>query len=592
MRSLLCWLTVICMAATSIRAEEIRIDFVMERDPEIIPVPTVMVFSPKALPLWLEALARPEAQMQRMAAETIADAHAFDLPDIDKAKPGLIKIVSADATNAAARFSAARTLIVMDAKDAAAALFEASQKHGADLRQLVEPALAKWNHEPAHKVWQKRLTTPGTRLRDLILAIRCVREAGDESSVESLLAITHDRFRPIAARTEAARSAGALKTSGLEENAHRFMSAASPSIFDRLCTVALLDQHRSEVANTALLKLAQDVEPSLAAAALSSLNANDPSLIVPLAMQAMRNDDANVRREGVFAFNARPTPERVSAMARLLDDPHPGVRVTVRENLFRLARVAEFDAPIRSAATTVLSGDSWRGQEQATLLLAALDHKPVAARFVELLESPRDEVMVSAAWGLRQLAVPETLPAILDKATRQTELRKNPPGPPKPGLSMRLDTQVALLFEAIGQMKYAPAEALLRQYVPKDLILGEMSRSAAIWTLGHLHANQPDEGLAMQLYGRLTEPSSAEPPEWDRVRDMSLVSMVRMKTRTQWEPIQQALGPREDSDRMYLLFRWATQHMTGKILPEPKRTVATRTGWFLEPIEEKLIEAK
>ena len=96
----------------------------------------------------------------------------------------------------------------------------------------------------------------------------------------------------------------------------------------------------------------------------------------------------------------------------------------------------------------------------------------------------------------------------------------------------------------------------------------------------------------MLLYGRLTEPSSAEPPEWDRVRDMSLVSMVRMKTRTQWEPIQQALSPRGDSDRMYLLFRWATQQMTGKILPEPKPTYATRTGWFLEPIEEKPIEAK
>ena len=61
----------------------------------------------------------------------------------------------------------------------------------------------------------------------------------------------------------------------------------------------------------------------VAAAALVSLNANDPNLVVPIAEQAMRNDDANVRREGVAAFNARPTPERVTAMARLLDDPHP-----------------------------------------------------------------------------------------------------------------------------------------------------------------------------------------------------------------------------------------------------------------------------
>lgn len=592
MRAMLFWLTFFCVTATVIRAEEIRIDFVMERDPEANPLPTVMVFSPKALPLWLEALARPEAEMQRMAAETITEAHTLDLPDSQKAKPGLIKIVSADGTNAAARFSAARALIVMNAKDAATPLFEASQRHGADLRQLVEPALAKWNFEPARKVWLKRLTTPGTRLRDLILAIHCVREVGDESSVDSLLAIAHDPFRPVATRLEAARAAGALKKSGLEENTQRFTSAAAASILGRLCAVALLDQHRSEAANVALTKLTQDAEPSVAAAALVSLNANDPSLVVPLAEQAMRNGDANVRREGVVAFNARPTPERVTAMARLLDDPHPSVRATVRENLFRLARVAELDAPIRVAATNVLAGDGWRGQEQATLLLAALDHKPVAARFVELLESSRDEVMVSAAWGLRQLAVSETLPAILDKAARQTEIRKNPPAPPKPALSPMLDSQVALLFETIGQMKYAPAEGLLRRYVPKDLILGEMSRSAAIWSLGHLHANQPDEELAKQFFGRLTEPASAEPPEFERVREMSLVSMARMKTRTQWEPTRQAMATRGDAGRMYLLFRWATQQMTGEVLPEPKPTIATRTGWFLEPIDEQLIETK
>lgn len=592
MRAMLCWLTVVCMAATAIRAEEIRIDFMMEKDPEANPLPTVMVFSPKALPLWLEALARPEAEMQRMAAETIAEAHPLDLPDIEKSKPGLIKIVSADATNSLARFSAARALIVMEAKDAAAELFEASKKHGADLRQLIEPALAKWNFEPARNVWQKRLTTNGTRLRDLILAIRCAREAGDESCVESLLAIAHDPFRPVSARLESAKSAGALKSSGLEEHAQRFTKAASASIFDRLCAVALLDRHRSEAANSAMSQLARDSEPSVAAAALVSLNANDPNLVVPLAEQAMQSGDANVRREGVAAFNAKPTPERVTAMARLLDDPHPGVRATVRENLFRLARVAEFDAPIRLAATNVLAGDGWRGQEQATLLLAALDHKPVALRFVELLESPRDEVMVSAAWGLRCLAVPETLPAILDKAARQTEIRKNPPAPPKPGLSPMLDSQVALLFETMGQMKYAPAEGLLRRYVPKDLILGEMSRSAAIWSLGHLHANQPDEELAKQLFGRLTEPASAEPPELDRVREMSLVSLARMKSRTQWEPSRQFLAPRGDAGRMYLLLRWGTQQMTGEILPEPKPTIETRTGWFLEPIEDKSSESK
>lgn len=591
MRAMMCWLTVLSVAVATARGE-IRVEFVMHRDPDVISPPEVTVFPENLLSLWLQALARPNADMQRMAAESVVQAHALKMPKIEEATPALIKVVSADATHSAARFAAARALIALDARDSAAVLLEASQRSGSDFRQLVEPVLAKWKFEPAFDVWRKRLSTPSTRLRDLILAIRCVREAGDETCAESLLAIANDPRRPMTARLEAAQSAGKWKRSGLEENARRFANAPAASIFDRLCAVALLDQHRTDSAQTALSQFAHDSEPSIAAAALASLNANDPGLVVPLAEQAMRNDDANVRQHGVTAYSARPTAERVTAMARLLDDPHPTLRATVRESLFRLARESELDAPIRAAAMSVLAGDGWRGQEQATLLLTALDHKSAASRFVELLESPRDEVMVTAAWGLRQLAVPATLPAILDKATRQTELRKKPPPPPNPPTSLKLDVQVGLLFESLGQMQYAPADGLLRRYVPKDLGLGEMSRPAAIWALGHLHANQPDEALAKQLFERLTEPASVLPPESERVRDMSLVSLARMKTRTQLEPIRQALSPRGGSGRMYLLYRWALRELTGEILPEPKPIIVPQTGWFLEPLEAKPSEPK
>ena len=95
--------------------------------------------------------------------------------------------------------------------------------------------------------------------------------------------------------------------------------------------------------------------------------------------------------------------------------------------------------------------------------------------------------------------------------------------------------QVGLLCEAMGHMKYVPAEGLLRRYIPKDYEMGELSRCAAIWSLGHLHAGVPDEGLAQLLFDRLTDPGTM-PPEMDRVRIMSIISMARMKTRTQFEP--------------------------------------------------------
>lgn len=576
MRSLLGILLVLGWGLATARGE-IRIDFAMDSDPDVVPPEQVMVFPDTLLPLWRQALARPEADSQRLAAESIAGAAQRKYADFQEVKPELVKLLSAEQVHPATSFAVARALIALEAQDAAAVLFEASQRQGSELRQLVEPALAKWKFPPARTLWLKRLATNGTPLRELVLAIRCLRAAEEDSAVEPLLVIAHDSFRPHAARLEAARSAGALRASGLEPNAQRFLDGTSPSILNRLCAAAVLDQHRTPAARELLTRLAQDSEPSIAAAALTSLNADDPSLVLPLAEQAIRNNDAKVRQQGVNAFVARPTPERVTAIGRLLDDPHPSVRASVRESLFQLARTAELDAPIRAVSSEVLAGDGWRGQEQAALLLGALDHKPAAPRLVALLESSRGEVMVASAWGLRKLAIPETLPAMLDKATRQTVIRKQPEPPDA------LDDQVGLLFEAMGQMKYAPCESLLRQYIPKDYTMGEKSRGAAIWTLGLLHAGQPDEELAKLLFARMVDPSNS-PEEMGRVRVMSLVSIARMQAKSQLEPIRKHFAPHYRPTPLIMAYRWAMKELAGKELPLPKPVVFQRFGWFLEPL--------
>src|SRR4029079_3987483 len=136
---------------------------------------------------------------------------------------------------------------------------------------------------------------------------------------------------------------------------------------------------------------------------------------------------------------------------------------------------------------------SWRGLEQAALLLGALDHKPAAGRLVELLEFDRPEVRITAAWGLKNLPLPETLPAQFDKAGRNCELRKNGSSLPD------LDEQTAHLFEAFGRMKFAVAEPLLREHIPKNAPAGVLARKSAIWSLGLLHEGIPDEALAQKL---------------------------------------------------------------------------------------------
>jgi HEAT repeat protein len=290
----------------------------------------------------------------------------------------------------------------------------------------------------------------------------------------------------------------------------------------------------------------------------------------------MRNADVNVRRQGAAACVLRPTPARVTALARLLDDLHPALRGQVRDDLFRLAMVAEQDESVRTAAAEMLAGESWRGQEQAALLLAALDHKPAAPRLVELLESKRPEVMVATAWGLRRLALPETLPAIFDKARRQTEFRKSSGDVPG------LDAQVAHLCEALGLMKYAPAEPVLREYIPKRQDW-RLSRMAGIWALGHLHAGKPDEELAALLIARLTDGDPIN-PETQAARVSSALSLGRMLAVSQETAMRAWMGPEINPEPVDISIRWALIEMTGEELPPPLPPAGQLRTWFLEPL--------
>lgn len=581
MRSIVYLLAGLWLTAGAVARAEIRTEFAMDSDPKLKAPEPIVVFPVKHRPLWLKALARPEADMQRRAAEAIAEAHLLGTPDLDLAKPALVQIVSAESTHPAARSAAARALIALEARESADTLFAVSQKYGTDLRQLVEPALAKWKYQPIRQVWQQRLDVSETRHRELMLAIDGAQIMSDSSTIPALLLIVHDSLRPNGTRLAAARAAGQIQNSGFGIDADKLLEPATLSIVNRLCATSLLQQHRSQTELSLLVRLAQDDEPTIAAAALTALNATAPQLILPIGEQVFRNRDANVRFQGVATYVTLATPDRVARLARLLDDPHPGVRGQVRERLLVLAQQAELFAPIIQSATNVLAADSWPGQEQAALLLTALDHKPAAARMSQLLDSPRGEVDVATAWGLRKLAVRDTLPAILEKVQKEFEVRS------KVGTATHADdAQIAHLCEALGLMKYAPADPVLRRYVPKNLLLGELTRGGAIWALGHLHADKLDEPLAQLMIERLTESPAAIPQESFRVRHACAISLARMQAKSQVEPMRKFLGPNTELNPTSMAIRWAIHELTGETVPEPGPPINhIKSKWFLEPLD-------
>ena len=578
LRHLLTSLLLMLAGAAAVRAE-IRTYYLMDHDPEIHVPPAICVISPENKTLWLEALARPEADMQRLAADAIMRAHAAGMADLEEAVPRLETVLTSAQSHPSARLAAARALVELQAKASADTLATAARKFGADLRQVIEPALAQWDYRPMRAEWQARLKEPGVRHRDLMLAIRGLTTAGDESAVGAFLEIVHNAERSLDGRIEAARSAGILVDHGLEADARATTGGKkAASMSNRLCGVQLVARHSGDDALALLNGFAVDTEPAIAAIALARLIEIDPHLVLPFAERAIGNADAKIRQLGARAYVLVPDAARVAVLAGLLNDPHPGLRRSVGEWLRKLSRVAEFDESVRRAVTGILAGDDWRGLEQAALLLATLDHKPAAPRLVELLDFRRAEVRVAAAWGAKMLAVPETLPALLTAALRRTELRMG-----EVPQQTDLDVQTAHLLELFGKTRYRDAEPLLRRYIPKESKLGSYSRSAAIWSLGFLHAGVPDEELARQLVERLNDIRSL-PPELTPVRAMSAVTIGRMKAGSQVAALRQYISPTVEADEISMRIRWAVMELTGESIPEPSSPIIGKAGWFLEPI--------
>ena len=148
------------------------------------PVPSV---TSRPLPLWIEALTAPDADLRREAADTIVLAHRLQMPDLTTAVPALTRALDAPGQDAAVIAAAARALIVLDARQTAPSLFARARAGGMELAQIVEPALARWDHKPMRSVWLDRLSDPGARRTLLFLAMDGLAAVGEKDSVPRLL---------------------------------------------------------------------------------------------------------------------------------------------------------------------------------------------------------------------------------------------------------------------------------------------------------------------------------------------------------------------------------------------------------------------
>ncbi|MBX3443270.1 MAG: hypothetical protein KF774_12770 [Planctomyces sp.] len=556
-------------------AWEIRPNFDLLTDPDLtVPPFDLPALDPRNPRLWIESLESSDSNLVRTCVHCIREAHRRGHPGLDAARPALQQRLGDSRLGPEARYQLASALIELDARDAADVLFGATDTEL--LKLLIEPELARWNYEPVREVWRARIADANADRQLLKMAFQCLVDVQDKESISGLAAIALDPLRRSDIRLAAARAAGQIATTGMESNAAR-LARAEGTVIDRLCAAALLDRHASSETQSLLAALGVDPEPAVAAAALDALFRIDPQLVVPLAERSMASPDAKVRWQGQRAYATRPTPDRIAFLGLQLDDPHPDNRGYVCEELFRLAAVPEFDGVVRETGMTALHAEGWRSQEQAALLLGTLDHKPAAGLLVDRLESDRGEVQIASAWGLKKLAIPETLPALLDKAIRQQDQ------PQGGGFA----EQIAHLFEAMAQMGYAEALPAMRRYVP-EASGPAIARSGAIWGLGLLLAGEPDEGLAAELMARAADfpGGPGNPPEDPLVRQMASVTIGRMQASSQLDGLRRIVGPARDLNSDDFAAAWAILTITGTPVPDWVPPEVFDIGWPLEAVSE------
>src|SRR5262245_46694236 len=150
-------LVVLCVALSGrARGDYEAIDSPMYKAPDLPAARVVPVLPPRATELWLRALDRPEADMRLEAGRAIVRAHGHGVKGLATTAPSLRNALDREKA-APVQLGLVRALIALDDREAAPLLFRAAQAGDRHLRDLVEPALAKWDHRPARPVWLQRL---------------------------------------------------------------------------------------------------------------------------------------------------------------------------------------------------------------------------------------------------------------------------------------------------------------------------------------------------------------------------------------------------------------------------------------------------
>jgi HEAT repeat protein len=558
-------------------------------------------FDRRLLPLWLSALDSPERDLHRQVGDAIVRAKRVGMTGLDEKVAARLRDAFEKADHSVVRRSLARALIALDDRRAAEIFWEAGRRDY-QLALIVEPVLGAWKHQPAVDAALERLKDPATAHPLLRLAMELLANAREEKARRPLLEFAETSSARGDLRLAAGAALGDIFSSGLVNEARGLSDRdRSQDPIASLIAVRLLANHQEAESILVLQNLARDPNTAVQGSALNRLLQIDPQLAAAFALEpdsaqafSVLHPDANVRLAVIEALYSLSDARAIGVLRTFLDDPHPLNRSTAGDALFDLAgRNADFRTSVEEHLLEALGDSSWRTLECSAIVAGGLDFEAASDKLVPLLTHSRQEVAVASAWSLKELAVPETLPIVLERLKENLDTKYASHTKAGQAAYEIAQEQSRHLNEQLGLMKYTQAEPTLRRLIPQRPLIPQgdpnrqihdaFVRATAMWSLGLIHEDKPNPELTALLMERMIAMNAMINPEPGIIGEGAAYAAGFMRDPSGLGTLQ-SFAARGGLERNPLdASAWAVERITGESLPLPEPFEAGLPRWFLRP---------
>ncbi len=552
----------------------------MHLDP-YIPLPTeVRRLNERFVPLWERVLKEAtDAEMQEVAALSLARVAELGLTEISSAGPTLMTVAESTKNNRI-RYACAKALASGNIESSAPLLIRLAQEGTDSQRLLIEPALARWKVTSAIELWQPRISDSHTTGISFRLAAEGLAALSDVSSAAMLIDIANASAVDYAKRTAAAHAAAVLDP---DRSSVAAESLIKGDVSSRLLGLVLLDGKKVDAPAMAAT-LCTDSSDGVASAAWLQVFRYQPDLLIQHLQIGCQHRDATVRMTAARVIKLFPDPERIAWLHQQLSDTHIEVRNVARQMLLAVATDhLELKDQIVEQASRMLKPDSsdWQGIEQSLVLLGQLHASQFSVPCFALLDYPKDEVSISAAW-LIQLSPDETIREQVRNYIEVADARlaNGTFGPDDTAL------REAMLLQYAGLVRMREIQPLLEQQFSKSAPGTPQKRASALWALGILFEKNPEPSLVGKYEARVKDRMSI-PPEQPEVRREAVMALGLLRATTSNAVVYEAYEVDSQESGIAGTARWVLpligQPMPADFIPYD----AWIGGWRINPVDDR-----